>query len=209
MTLDQIALRHGTDKSSRHHNYCVIYEKYFESLRDKPIVLWEAGYGGYHFADRGGHGIRMWREYFSHPGAQIITIDLHRKTNIPEGVMFIQGSQDDQATWEAADHLSTVGPPIIFIDDASHHSDLTIRTFELVWPKLHPGGIYVIEDLEASYWKVASDGQDFKGGRDNPNSTMNWFLNLAHTLNHGHSGDQDYGIDSIHFYMKMIFIRKK
>jgi predicted O-methyltransferase YrrM len=34
----------------------------------------------------------------------------------------------------------------LVIDDASHAYDMTKRSFEILWPRLSPGGIYVIED---------------------------------------------------------------
>jgi hypothetical protein len=37
-------------------------------------------------------------------------------------------------------------PPDLVIDDASHALDLTRRSFELLFPLLPPGGLYVIED---------------------------------------------------------------
>lgn len=209
MTLDQIAILHGTDKSSRHHGYCEIYEKYFEPLQHNRITLFEIGWGGYHFIDRGGNGARMWRDYFGHAESKIISTDIHLKTlnSSDQRIKFYQGSQDDTVAWDNI--IQSEGNPDIVVDDGSHHSDLTIRSFQILWSFVKPGGYYVIEDLEASYWGVASDGQDFKGGRDNPNSSMNYFLNLCHSLNHGHSGDPDIMIDFIVFHRKMIVIKKK
>ncbi len=37
-------------------------------------------------------------------------------------------------------------PPDLVIDDASHLLDLTRSTFEILFPRLRPGGTYVIED---------------------------------------------------------------
>lgn len=47
--LDQLAIKHGTDKSSLHHDYCDIYERLFLHLKDENIVFIEAGVGGYGF----------------------------------------------------------------------------------------------------------------------------------------------------------------
>jgi hypothetical protein len=37
------------------------------------------------------------------------------------------------------------------IDDGSHVNELTIKTFEYVFPKLQAGSIYVIEDTHSCY----------------------------------------------------------
>lgn len=201
LTLDEIALRHGTDKSSAHHGYTKIYEKYFESFRHSEFVLCEAGYGGYHYPDRGGQSARAWREYF--PNAGIIVTDLYDKTNIPDNVRFAKGSQDDPAFWDNL--FDEFNAPDVFIDDASHISALCIATFKIMFPKLKKRGIYCIEDTHASHW---SD-HGFGGG-DHPNTTINWIKALTDTLQAEHSGKPDvYGIESIHFYDKLIFIFKK
>ena len=80
VSLDTIGLRTGTDKSSAHHNYLHTYEKYFAPLRDKNILLFEAGVGGYQYANRGGESLRMWCDYFKQ--GRVVTIDLYDKTQI-------------------------------------------------------------------------------------------------------------------------------
>jgi hypothetical protein len=202
MSLDQIALRHGTDKSSAHHNYTPIYEKYFSNLRNEPITLLELGHGGYQYYDRGGESAKTWRDYF-HKG-NIISIDIYPKQPI-DGIQFYQGSQDDP---EFLTNLIKTSPDII-IDDGCHRSPESIKSFEILFPLLKKGGIYCWEDLEASYWKVASDGQDFGGGIDNPKSSMNYLKSLTDEINSGHSGlENRFGITSIHFYQKLVFIHK-
>lgn len=204
MSLDQIALRTGTDKSSRHHNYTPIYQKYFDHLRNEPIVLLELGHGGYQFYDRGGESARMWREYFNK--GKIISIDIHLKQPI-DGIDIRLGSQDDSVFLNSL--IEEVGRPDIIIDDGCHRSPESVKSFDILFPLLKSGGIYCWEDLEASYWKVASDGQDFGGGIDNPRSSMNYLKSLTDEINTGHSGlENRFGITSIHFYKKIAFIFK-
>jgi len=205
-TLDQIALEHGTDKSSKHHGYTAVYEKYFGPFRETHFRLLELGAGGYHFLDRGFNGAETWAEYF--PNANIITIDKY--TKIPPTnprIKFYQGSQNDIVFLSKV--CTSVGNPKVIIDDASHISPMTIASFSYLWPLLLPGGIYVIEDLEASYWKEASDGTDFGGGIDNRDSSLNYIKDLVDSINHKYCGMTDIGIDSIHFYEKIAFIFKK
>jgi hypothetical protein len=49
--------------------------------------------------------------------------------------------------------LAAVGPgPIdLVIDDASHHYDLTAATFDALFPRLRPGGLYIVEDWGWSF----------------------------------------------------------
>jgi cephalosporin hydroxylase len=150
-TLDEMALDHGTDKSSKHHDFAIIYDGYFSKWKDEAdIILVELGIGGYHYADRGDESLRMWREYFKK--ASIVGIDIHYKNrmNLPDVYTF-QGSQDDAAF--LYDVIGKVGTPDIIIDDASHVNALTIQSFKILFQILSPGGYYVIEDAHTSYWK--------------------------------------------------------
>lgn len=202
-SLDDLAIRHGSDKSSKHHNYCPLYEEKIGYLRMERNNILEIGYGGYHYPERGGAGLRMWADYFVN--SIIVSIDVHEKDFSPSRsafTFFRKGSQTDPAFLFTL-HQEFGGFEII-IDDGSHNSPNTVRSFEILWPSLQPGGWYIIEDLEASYW----DNEEFQGGLHNPGSTVNFVKDLVDTINHKHSGVQGLGIKSIHFFEKIVFIQK-
>ena len=60
-SLDAIGMQVGTDKSSAHHNYLVLYERFFGPLRHAPITLQ-------------GASLKMWERYF--PNASIVGADI-------------------------------------------------------------------------------------------------------------------------------------
>lgn len=163
LTLNEIGLKHKTDKASEGHNYLHFYERFFEPLRHKDVMLVEAGIGGYEFPDRGGESLRTWREYF--PAATIIGFDKYPKPGINvHGVYVYQMDQtDEQALVNAfapePDNDNRPRQVIdIFIDDASHINDLSIRTFEIMFPLVKPGGLYIWEDIHTSYWEKEYNG---------------------------------------------------
>ena len=43
----------------------------------------------------------------------------------------------------------------IIIDDCSHHPDHQIISLMYLYAAIKPGGLYVIEDIESSYWNRA------------------------------------------------------
>lgn len=153
-TLNEIGLKHKTDKASEGHNYLYFYERFFEPLRHKDILLVEAGIGGYEYPDRGGESLRTWREYF--PGATIIGFDKYPKPAINvHGVHVYTMEQTD----ELALHRAFGHTPIdVFIDDASHINPLSIRTFEIMFPLVKPGGLYIWEDIHTSFWAKEYQG---------------------------------------------------
>jgi hypothetical protein len=207
MTLDQISIKYGTDKSSKHHGYCNAYEKHLGAYRENQITLLEIGYGGYHYPDRGGESARMWLDYFT--SAKIISVDLYEKVRLPQTdrFEFINASQDDT---EALTKVMAQNNPDIIIDDASHTCPLTMETFNILFPLLKPGGWYIIEDIEGSFFPGWASGtmdyDDFK---------------FPHPVNIGRQLINDvnaryipnfcaaYPVESIHFHSNIIFINKK
>ena len=205
-SLDQIAIKHGTDKSSLHHGYTRWYEMFFEPMRNERITLFEAGWGGYQYPDRGGEGAKTWREYF--PNAIIVSIDIHPKVHIPEGIEFHQGSQDDPQLWRSL--VNKYGNPDIFICDASHINSLEVATFRIIMPILNPKGYFVAEDCHTSYWsEVASDGTDFKGGLNRPGTVVENAKEMIDQVMSESDVGNWYGVESIHVFDKIIFYKKK
>ena len=104
------------------------------------------------------------------------------------------------------------GAPDIIVDDGSHLNEHVIETFEVLFPLLKDGGIYVVEDTQTSYWP------DYGGSSDdlkNANTLMNFFKTLVDGLNHAefikpgfdpHYYDKN--IVSMHFYHNLIFVCK-
>jgi hypothetical protein len=58
LTLDELAIKHGTDKSSPYHDYCRIHEELLAPLRHEPVALLELGVAN-------GASLRMWGDYFT------------------------------------------------------------------------------------------------------------------------------------------------
>jgi len=200
-SLDQLAIKYGSDKSSKHHGYCDVYERYFAPLRHSNISFLEIGVGGYHYPERGGEGLRMWDEYFD-CAKWVVGIDKFDKS-FKIGITRI--IKCDQTDSEGLTNLMNEYNFDVIVEDASHINPLTIRTFEILFPQMKSGGIYAIEDTHTSYWEsIASDGHDFKGG-NHEGTVMNYFKRLCDEVCLGKRSD----IEGIHFYKQQIFIIKK
>ncbi len=207
MTLDQLGIKYHTDKSSLHHDYLRHYEFHLQKYRNMPITLWNGGFGGYDDPRRGGGDTRMWREFF--PKANILVTDIHYKEqlNIP-GVHIRQGAQDDESFWKRC--LAETGPPHVFIDDMSHVNSLTIRTFEIVFPMLRPGGTYIIEDIEGSWYpEHGFGGTSDLDDKEFP-SIINFCRGLLNELNSKYNGSKVvFGVSSVNFIPNSVIITKK
>lgn len=146
--LRKLAVAFGTDKEGAHF-YARHYEHHFHHLRRSKINLLEIGIGGYQNPKAGGNSLRMWKAYFTK--GHIFGIDIYDKTYHDEKrIKTFKGSQIDE---EFLKHVVTkIGGIDIVVDDGSHYNDHVIRSFKILFPLLSSSGIYVIEDLQTSYW---------------------------------------------------------
>lgn len=140
MTLDQLAIKYGSDKSSLSHNYTSFYE---QRLPRQPKKLLEIGV-------LQGASIRMWKEYFS--DCEIHALDLFMDNPIPdiEGVVWHKGNQLDYLLLE---QLRKENFDFV-VDDGSHNSRDQLITFF----GLFNGNPYFIEDLQCCSEPFYRDG---------------------------------------------------
>ena len=152
VSLDKIGLRHGTDKSSAHHDYLRHYEIHL-GLSKTPIrSLLEVGVYD-------GASLHMWREFF--PEARIVCLDIDPRCKAFEGgnakVELCDQSDSSQLVAVGVKH----GPFDLIIDDGSHIWSHQILTFETLLSFVAPGGLYIMEDIDTSFGHfVEVYGQD-------------------------------------------------
>jgi hypothetical protein len=197
-----------TDKWGSHW-YLQHYQRHFEPLRQKRLNLLEIGVGGYSNPSCGGNSLRMWNAYFPH--ANIYGIDLYDKRSLEERrIRVLQGDQTDERFLRRL--VENTGGFDIVIDDGSHVNSHVIRTFQLLFPLLRNPGIYVIEDLQTSYWPgFGGSSQDL----GDTSTTVGYCASLAHCLNYEEILRDGYvptifdrHIVAIHLYHNLIFIDK-
>jgi len=166
MTLNELAIKYATDKSSKAHNYTQFYQLFFESIRDIPMNVLEIGVAT-------GASLRMWKEYFSKSIIYGMDLSENHKQYEEDRIKVLVGNQSDKQFLKSV--INSIGMFDIIIDDGSHISCHQIASFESLFSNVKPGGFYVIEDLHASYnkqWRVNS-----------PISIMDLLKNLIDDVN--------------------------
>ena len=203
--LNALAAEFKTDKWGSHW-YTQHYDRYFRPLKDKRLNILEIGIGGEGYPHLGGESLRMWKAYFRR--SQIVGIDLYDKSKLREArIDTHRCSQDDS---QAFIRLSNqYGGFDIIIDDGSHMNEHVIKTFHTLFPIMRPNGIYVVEDIQTSYWRA------FGGGLANPHTSMQLFKSLTDGLNHSEYPIEGYepnyfdkNIAGIAFFHNLVFILK-
>jgi hypothetical protein len=203
--LNQLALIFGTDKWGS-HSYTQHYQRYFWPLRHRKLNLLEIGVGGYKDSAAGAESLRMWKAFFRR--GRIVGIDIEDKTWLREDRIDI--CQCDQTNAEALTRLcDEYGGFDIVIDDGSHVNEHVIKSFQVLFPRLRPNGIYAVEDTQTSYWPT------YGGGIGSPQSSITFFKALIDGLNHEEYPVENYrsnyfddNVIEIAFFNNLVLIRK-
>ena len=145
-TLDQIGIKHGTDKSSKCHQFLDFYENAFKDYRHKEIKILEIG------IDKGA-SIAMLREYFTKAEIHATDVIQSYLENIENKKLYnVKCNYLDQSNKESLEkYFDDHGTFDIIIDDGSHKMSHQKLTFNVCMDKgLNENGIYVLEDLHTS-----------------------------------------------------------
>ncbi|WP_411869765.1 hypothetical protein [Vulcanococcus limneticus] len=168
---------HASRKSSdKWESYFPVYERIFQGLSRgcADFKLLEIGV-------QNGGSLEVWRDFFG-AGAQIIGVDIDHSVSLLKfdaGVRCLIGDATDPA-W-AEPMASDNGPFDVIIDDGSHVSRDIVKAFCILFGHLKPSGVYVIEDLHASYFP------DYGGGAPGCEfSAMEFFKQIADLINLEH-----------------------
>lgn len=131
--------------------YFDVYERYLAPLSGHPIRFLEIG------VQHGG-SLQMWKRYL-HPESIVCGIDINpdcAKFEAP-GIRVFIGDQADAGFLQTI--IDAAGPFDFILDDGSHIPRHQIASFEYLFRKaMRPGGIYMVEDCQTSYWASYGGG---------------------------------------------------
>lgn len=159
----------GTDKIY-HHGYHRFYDQYIKRNIKKLLEI----------GIEGGHSVNLWLQYC--PDATIYGLDI-KKEYINGRIQIFQGDQSNEN--DLNNLLEKTGGDIdVILDDGSHIPEHQIFSLEKLFGYVKAGGIYIIEDIETSYWKREGlYGYETNYGEDNEWNTINIFKDVVHLMN--------------------------
>lgn len=204
-----------TDKITK-YGYHRFYHKELIEYKHKSIGLLEIGNILFNSID-------MWKHYL--PKAFIYGIDNNVSYEDARIKIFRKDNYD-------VNILEIIKPEIIhpiyvIIDNSYSLSNDIIKRFDYLFSNvLMDGGVYIIENIDISYWKTGNlSGNNIEYGYDNPNSIIEKFKIIVDYVNSYYLSDKDKemlneksnfisnvtknSILSIMFAHKCIIIKKK
>lgn len=212
-----IGNRVGTDKCT-HHGYDRFYPMFLEKFRAMSGSMLEIGV-------QDGNSVKLWLEYL--PLFHVFGLDIKAEEKGDRFTITRCDQSDQNQIIKQVERLRN--ETIYFInDDGSHIPEHQLITFNFFFRDLlQPGGVYIIEDVETSYW-VRDDcyGYPTRYGYRHPRSALEMFKQLVddvnwHTMNDDDRRKQDAAlspyffketramIQSVHFVQNCIVIIKK
>ena len=171
----------GSDKWWMHH-YERYYERWLAPLRAvQGIRLLEIGV-------ESGHSMRFWSKFFTNAdhvyGIGYKNWQKEKKEEY-HGATIYRGDQGDQdfLRYVAND---TGGSFDFVLDDGSHLPSHQLITFDELWPHVKYGGMYIIEDIETSFWHPNASLYGYKWRGQKP--FFHEFAKLPFIVNRKFSG---------------------
>ena len=174
-TLREIYKNHSGKVSDKWDIYLDTYEQKLSALKKSPIKLFEIGV-------LNGGSLQIFSQYFEN-AELILGCDIDKNCQklkyTENNIKLIVGDVNSD---EISNQIIKNGDFDIIIDDGSHTSKDIVTSFCKYFKHLKYDGIYIVEDLHASYQK------EHGGGLFYPISSMNFFKKLVDIINFEHWG---------------------
>lgn len=171
----QAGMAAGADKVLG-HRYDQVYGRTLAPYANlESFAMLEIGYGA-------GDGVAFWHTLF--PQTYLYCLDSGYGDWSEGNTCVLRADQSRPEDLERV--MATVRHPIaLIVDDGSHRPDHQRLSFSMLFKQLlQPGGIYIIEDVETSYWRRGKlYGYELSYGLDNRHSAVEAFKRVADFVN--------------------------
>lgn len=141
----RIGAKHGTDKVT-HHGYHRFYPRFLEHYRGLG-----AGSAMLEIGVDQSHSLRTWLEYFPQAFVYGLDISISREG---DRYRIFKADQSNRAELRRIVDKELKHALFLIVDDGSHVPEHQVACFDFLFGSsaLLPGGTYIVEDVETSYW---------------------------------------------------------
>jgi uncharacterized protein (UPF0248 family) len=201
---NELGKKYNTDKVYAHH-YDEIYDFYLKEFYEKNGAILEIGIFK-------GASLNMYLELFKN--AYVYGIDINCEENNERYNIFKGDQSNELQLNNIKQNIINENKNIFYInDDGSHIPEHQLLSFNVLFPLLVPGGIYIIEDIGTSYLSEGDCyGYPLNYGLKNKNNIAEIFKDTIDTINCQNTSckvKHSNLIGSIIFGRSCIIIKKK
>ena len=141
------------------HEYGPAYARHIGPLRDRELRVLEIGIGCVPWMPVEGGSLSFWRSYV--PCVHLTWMDFDAGCVERIGVRADAAFQGDQSKPADLERVFAQGGPFdVIVDDGGHSMKQQITTLRTLFPKLPPGGVFILEDLLSSFFPASMGGMD-------------------------------------------------
>lgn len=202
---------------------CLLFAK-IKELVDQYERFWAArpGFQARNVLELGifdGGSLAFWVETLN--PSKIVGVDLQRKTNSEYFSRYLASrglSQRVKTYWGVDQSDATAlheiaqtefdGQLDMVIDDASHFYSLTKASFEILFPLLRPGGLYVIEDWAWGHWPEFYGMSRPWTSENEPTRLITELMQACGSVETQSAGDATGSIASVLVYQGFVLIER-
>jgi len=172
---------HNDRVAHKWHDYLWPYDRAASRYRGTSANFLEIGvcHGG---------SLQVWKDYLG-PEATINGIDILSICREVEEEQIHVFQCDTRSREELIQALKRIGPLDIVVDDGSHIGSHQRICFEEIFPRMRDGGVYIVEDIQCSYWR------DFQGGYKRSGSFVEYCKDLIDRIHIWYISDDRIGSD--------------
>ncbi len=152
----------GSNRSAKPATFYAVYDPYLAELAEGAITFLELGV-------HAGISLKVWASFFVN--GRIIGIDLAKTApdlSRYSNIVYESADQTDRSRLEAICRLHAPDGFDVILDDASHIGLNSALSYEILFPHLKPGGLYIIEDWGTGYYDDWPDGGHYQKIRVEP-----------------------------------------
>ena len=193
--LYKLGVIHKTDKVTQ-HRYDKIYDFFLKNMYEKEGSILEIGIAA-------SNSLKVWLELF--PNAYIYGIDIGVEKQGNKYEIFKKDQSKEGDLLEVEEKIKDKN--LFFInDDGSHIPEHQLLTFNTFFPLLEEGGVYIIEDIETSYWtKKGLYGYSTRYGYKHEKSIIELFKDVADGVNFEFAGEREYKVKHMNLIRSITF----
>jgi hypothetical protein len=153
-----------------------------------------------------GGSLQMWKRFLG-PYAQIVGLDIARKRVFEEEQIAVRiGDQSDPRFLQSV--LDEFGAPDIVLDDGGHVMSQVTASFDYLYSRMSPTGVYVVEDVHTAYWETHGGGLRAAESFIEKSKSLIDELNADHTRGALSPTSFTASTLSMHFYDSMVVFER-